>query len=373
MVGRRAATVALAIGASIAVTACGGTATKDSGSSSAAASGTGSAQARKLVHQLLQRPKQISVTEPIGKPVPSGKRIDFVNCGVTACVDIAHAAEAAGAVLGWHVKVVNATPDPKDVQAAFDQVVRDRPDGVLYSGVPVASFQGQLKKLREMHIPLVTASSTDPKTPGIVANVRDPSTNLLDGRLMAAFLAADSGGKGDIGFINLPAFPSFVQDYQGFQKGMARYCPDCTHEKLDVPITAIGKDAAQRIVSFVQRNPKMNYLMIVDDDLTLGLPAALKVAGLASQVKVVGNAPSASNLQLVNAGEEYATKPVPTIEMAWYMTDALARTFAGVKVPEAEYQKMPLMFWTKQNIQGRTKLFPLVADYRRQFERLWGK
>src|SRR4051794_36200549 len=83
---RVAALVALLAIAALALSACGG----GSGSSSttgASSAGDGStnAAADKVAAQFAQRPTRIPVTAPIGKPIPTGKRIDFINCGVTSC------------------------------------------------------------------------------------------------------------------------------------------------------------------------------------------------------------------------------------------------------------------------------------------------
>ena len=45
---------------------------------------------------------------------------------------------------------------------------------------------------------------------------------------------------------------------------------------LDIPLTSLGKDAPDRIVSYLRSHPDVNYIALsVTDALGAGLPAAL--------------------------------------------------------------------------------------------------
>src|SRR5690242_15171736 len=84
---RAAIVTALLAVSALALGACGGGRSSSGGSSSTGSTGTsaGVSAADKVAAQWAQRPTRIPVTQPIGKPIPSGKRIDFINCGVTSC------------------------------------------------------------------------------------------------------------------------------------------------------------------------------------------------------------------------------------------------------------------------------------------------
>ena len=70
---------------------------------------------------------------------------------------------------------------------------------------------------------------------------------------------------------------------------MDELCPDCKVRTTDIPITSIGTKAPSDIVSDLQRNPQTNVAVFPTLAAALGLPAALKTAGI--DVDVVEAAP----------------------------------------------------------------------------------
>jgi len=88
------AIVALACLGAILVAGCGGSgdsstaadsgSTSDSGSTGEATSGK-FPEAEKKTAEYEKRPTSIGIEKPVGKPIPKGKVIDFIQCGVPAC------------------------------------------------------------------------------------------------------------------------------------------------------------------------------------------------------------------------------------------------------------------------------------------------
>ena len=60
------------------------------------------------------------------------------------------------------------------------------------------------------------------------------------------------------------------------------------------------------IVSYLRAHPEVNYVALSYDGVGVGLPAALKAAGLADKVKIIGEAPTATNVSYVEAGTQGA-------------------------------------------------------------------
>src|SRR5438132_164237 len=89
---RRDAVVAAvtAVAAAGAIAACGSSSNNNSssGSSSGAAATNVNAaltQAKQVLQQGATRPSNITVSTPIGKPIPSGKKLVFISCGAAQC------------------------------------------------------------------------------------------------------------------------------------------------------------------------------------------------------------------------------------------------------------------------------------------------
>src|SRR4051794_41371721 len=80
---KRRGGTALAVGAVLALSGCGGS----SGGGEAAGQGAtaGLAKAQALVKQASVRPSSVGLAGPVGKPIPTGKKVVFISCGVQAC------------------------------------------------------------------------------------------------------------------------------------------------------------------------------------------------------------------------------------------------------------------------------------------------
>src|SRR6266567_358701 len=114
--------------AALAVAAGCGSSSETSGSVAASnASSSSSAnvsRAQQMVTQASRRPTSISVTKPIGKPVPTGKKIVFISCGVAQCVLQGKIVAQTAALLGWTSSTIATDGSPTQIQAAYETALR---------------------------------------------------------------------------------------------------------------------------------------------------------------------------------------------------------------------------------------------------------
>jgi len=329
-------------------------------------------KASKLVAELTKRPTSISVTEPVGKPIPEGKNITWISCGVPVCVTLAEEFKKGAQELGWNVKIANTDATPASVQAAWKQAVLDKPDAIASSGTDTAVVSQQLKALEKADIPVVLYSVVE-KAPGVTLLFGDADgIGKAFGEPQAAWIAADSRGKANTLYVTLPAFPILKGELKWFQKTYEETCTECEWEKLDIPVTAFGKDVPQRIVSKLRANPEINYLAMAVDDLTIGLPAALRAAGLSDRVRIIGASSTPTNFQYIASGDQAAGVPNAVPELTWQMVDGLARIFTGQSTAPDEAPS-PRLIVTKDNLPSTDAIFPFVEDYQAQYRKLWGK
>jgi len=358
--------------AAVALSACGGGG--DSTSSSGSASGGGStAGADKVAAQFAQRPTKIPVTQPVGKAIPSGKRIDFINCGVTSCTILYNNLVQAAKTVGWTVKQINTQGTPETVQAAWKQAVNDRPDAVIASGFPREVFAKQLKQLQALKIPVLEASTAEVEGGGIDLVLNGPKEMSPIGQVLAAWIAKDSGAKAHTLYVDLPNFTILKPVHDYFARYYNQYCAGCKVDTLDVPVTAIGKDVPDRVVSYLRAHPDINYVAYSLGALNVGVPAALRQAGLANKVKTIVDVGDAENYQYIASGQTQAATSFRNVESPWGWVDALARKFTGQSIAVDRKAKLPLMLITKDNLISTSAEFPMVADYQQQWKQLWGK
>ncbi len=345
--------------------------TSAGGSTSSGSSDAGMAAAQALVDKYSQQPTTIPASTPIGKPIPKGKTVVFVSCGTPNCSIEGGIIKQATDLLGWTLKVINTDGTPETQKSAFAQAVQQKVDVVLYSAVERATFAQYIPQLKANHTFLSACCITDPvsDSSGINYAIDVPAQTGVIGQLMAAWIITQSKGNAHTVYFNLPAFSILNTQGTAYADYLKQNCSSCSSESVDIPVTALGKDVPTRIVSYLRAHPSVKWVTVSVDALAVGLPAALKAAGL-TDVQVVGEGATSTNLQYIQAGQQSASVAFPYYEVMWAMVDAAARYEAGATVP-ASVGATPWLL-IKSNAPAPTDAFPTVKDYAQQFKTLWG-
>jgi ribose transport system substrate-binding protein len=354
----------------VAATGCG---SNSGGSAAQSGGGASVAEAQTLTKQATTRPTSIGLTKPIGKPVPTGKKVVFISCGVEACEIQGNIIKQGAADLGWTAETIGTDGSPEQLQNAFKTALRQGADGVIINAVNRASVAKQIEQAKKQGVAFVTSASVDEPGDGILANIADKRNSGNIGEHLAAQIVADSNGKANTVFVNISAFQILKALGDQFSSSYKKYCPDCKYDALDIPVTSLGKDAPDRIVSYLRSHPQVNYVVLsVSNALGAGLPAALRAAGLADKVKIVGQSGDSQTFQDLQAKNINSVAAYDYYTVDYLMLDALARHFAGAPPQPAN---PPLWLVTPENMPAEaTKgLFPVVPTYRDEFKKLWGK
>jgi ABC-type sugar transport system substrate-binding protein len=356
--------------ASLFAAACGGGGR--GGGTTGATDSAGLAQAKAVVQKASERPDSLTVTQPIAKPVPTGKKIVFVSCGVEACAVQGPILQEAASILGWSVKQVATDGTPEKVQGAIDAAIRDHADAVIINAADRDALSKQIAEAQQAGVEMVTCCSIAQAGGGLLFNTATDKQNGSIGDYLAADVVADSDGKADALYVNISAFSILKAVGSTFESKMKQYCPGCGVDSIDIPATSLGKDAPDRIVSYLRSHPDTNYVALsVSDALGAGLPAALKAAGLADKVKIVGQGGGSQTYQDLRNGAIDALVPGDRYSYDYQMIDALARHWAGVPLVQAG---PPYWLMKPDTVPANTsKDFPLVQDYKTQWQKLWGK
>jgi len=127
-------------------------------------------------------------------------------------------------------------------------------------------------------------------------------------------------------------------------------------------------------VSYLRSHPSVNYVVLSESgSLGAGLPAALRAAGLANKVKVIGQGGNQQTYQDVKSGQMGGVTPSSLYGYDYSMLDALARKWSGEPVLQT-----PPEFWFMSSSDvppaaTAGAAFPIVTDYQSQWGKLWGK
>jgi ABC-type sugar transport system substrate-binding protein len=342
------------------------TAASDGGGSSSSAL----SKAEALMAEGTKRPAESTVTKPIGKPIPSGKKIAFISCGTSQCQLQGEIIQGAAAHLGWTSRTLATDGSPTQIQEAFTTALRDGVDAVILNAATRDAIAKQLEQAKAKDVAYIGCCSTDKIGDGYLYNTSTPEQNARIGKYLAAAVVSDSKGEANTLYVDIPAFTILGALGESFKSDYQSMCPDCGFAKIDVALPRLG-DSPNIIVSYLRSHPDVNYVALsVADALGTGLPAALKAAGL-TDVKIVGQGGDPTAFQAIAQGQILALVPFPYYDVDYMMVDALARHFAGVPL---EHTAPPLWMLTKDNLPSDyTKLFPNVESYESDFLELWGK
>lgn len=348
-------------------------ASSSSGSSSglSAADQAGLAKAQAFVTQYEQRPTQITDTTKVTGTIPRNKLIDFIPCGaVPECLQEGQIVRQAGAMLGWTTKILTNDGTPQQSKAAFEQVVRDKAAAVLYTAIPAATFASLLPQLTANGTVISTCCVTDPT--GASTGINYDIDNLAQvgpiAGAQAAWVAVDSSDKANSLYVNIPDFAILNTQFTNYQAGMSTYCPTCQVAELNIALANLAT-ATTNIVSYLRAHPTVGYVIASTDSVTVGLPAALKAAGL-TNVKIVGQGATPVNLQYLHTGQEAADVAFPYFEAMYSMVSAVFQHYAGMQI--APSVAPPLWILTPQNAPTATQAFPVVSNYQTEYGALWG-
>lgn len=375
---RRLVVVLIAAVAALAIAACGSSSSSSSSSTSGATSGQNSAdstssgavaQAQSMVSQFLKQPTVIPVTAPIKKPIPQNKKIDFMTCQSQGCVTIANGFKQAAAILHWQVKVLTVTATANAIQVAYDEALRDQPSGIVTVGISSTGVAAQDQKLIAAHIPVVAVQDPDEPHPPYVASLLNHNTSVPQGKDMAA-LAVSKGCTGKLLYFQLGGFIVLKYDLQGFQQEFAQLAPKGSIQVVNVPVTSLA-NAAPIVVGAARSNPDAKCVVLSQDDMAIGLPQALKAAGI-SGLKVIdlGPASSITDQYFKNGQIDAIVIPPALGDWGFLMADALARSFTGQSAaPDTQAVLVPWI--TSGSSIPPVSQFAEVANTPQQYKKLW--
>lgn len=221
---------------------------------------------------------------------------------------------------------------------------------------------------------------------GISVNLLSQDDYYFYGVLMADYAAVTSESK-NILFAGLPTFPVLSIVQEGFNDEIARACPDCSVDVIEVAVTDLGTNLPGQIVSELQSNADLDLVVYAFGGMLFGVPEAIESAGLGDQAVAISQAGGPLNFGFIAAGQHQVAEVAIASElMGWRAIDAAARILAGGDPGRAETPEMavidghpdvlvgglPLQILEADSIEDPTALWPGVDGFQEQFTAIWG-
>jgi ribose transport system substrate-binding protein len=335
----------------------------------------GVARAQAVAEPFFEVPTSVGTDVPLSKKPPTGRSIVVVACNLPDCGLYADAIEAAAEPLGWEVTKLAFEPTPESILARVKEAISMEPDGIVVNAVARSTFEAALPDAIEQDIAFVTQSVPEDAVKDVVPPFVAVQQTIPDfarmGNILGNWIVADSGGQANaiaLAYANFPISHTIIGAAIG---AMEENCPDCEAEKVTVQATDIGQKLPALIVSELQRDPDINYVVLQDGSMAVGLDAALREAGMLDRVKVVGTNGNPQTTEATRAGDEHGYVQYSLKRTAYGALDALARHFNGDPIEQLE---MPLQILTKETIGDRSDqevLYDMPPDLHEQFSELW--
>jgi ribose transport system substrate-binding protein len=381
---RSAATLLAAGLLAAAVAACSTGSSTTSASSSPADPGTGSATsssiaaAQAYAAPYLKAPTSIGITTKLKTKPAAGKLlVKLIYPTPTEQAASRYTAEAA-ALIGWKYKAITVAATPEGIQQAFDSALQLSPAPAVIeeAGYDVATFKTQLAEAKQRGIDVVTDSATAPAGPdGISATINAPAAAYTDGKIMAAYAIGESNGNVHAASFNISSITVINNFVTGFQAGLKEWCSSCTDMVVNQQESDLGTDLPQNVVSALQANPSVNYAVFSFGDMTEGVDQALRVAGLASKVKIIGQTADTSNIAAIKAGTEDAFVSFNNPLLGFETVDAAARLTEGMTEPASTASWLPEQIITKANVGSilvdSSGQYYGIQNYADDYKALW--
>ena len=353
--------------------ACSGSDAGGGGSGTSGGDAAEVAQAKERLAPYLETPTTIPITTPLTEKPPTGKTLYLIryNIPIGARLDAPH--KAAASALGWTLKVLPVDPtDPLSQANAVKQAIAGGADYIEVSSGSAQSIGDGIAAAKKADVPIFLQAGDTPaegEKNGIYGNSNSGYVNELMIRLLD-WAVVDSDGTAGVLNLTTPDYPIVLAATKYLEKEFPKLCSGCsvTTESVSAPDTAAGK-APDLAVAAIRKNPKIKYIVVPGDFLAIGLPQALKAAGIDAKIMVLG----ASNTMPsgLKNGEYGALAMQSEQAIGWNAVDMAARYSVGMPIDAKEHAVEPGWIWTKDNWPSGQTSFDGPKGYQDQFKELW--
>src|ERR1700675_1801636 len=226
------------------------------------------------------------------------------------------------------VHYVPKQPDNVDEQKAMvEQVLKDRPDVVVFIPVDDVAMIASVQKLNEAKIPVVLASNPLPGSFVTYVGADDFEIGYRE----AHYLFEHLGGKGKIVVIEgIPVAPTNRERVRGYQRAFAEY------PGIEVLGSGIGNyqqpDARRVMEKLLAEHPQIDAVLSANDSMALGVLEALKTANRTAIVIGINGILSA--VKQIETGAILATVDFNMFKIGCTATRAAVRYLKHEPLPE---------------------------------------
>ncbi|MDX6725757.1 MAG: ribose transport system substrate-binding protein [Baekduia sp.] len=246
----------------------------------------------------------------------------------------------------------------------------------LMAGNNPASLGPQVKKAQAAKIPVIASHLYDigDTPPAGVDTVSAPYEQA--GRLMADWVVAKTGGKGNTLVVKIDEVVSTKAMMKGITDVFTKACGDsCPVSTINVAIADVASKIAPQVQAALVKDPKIKYIIALYDSAEAPfVVSAIKQAGAGNRVKVVTFNGTPSVLKLVKSGDVEMDVSENLDWISYAVTDQTMRLMAGL--PAVKDPQLPLRIYDKDNVAeagtGQATAEGFGTEFKAGYRKLWG-
>lgn len=306
----------------VAVAAFLSVAAAQAGSSKKAADSPEVAKATRLSAPYLKAPTSVGTTVALSKKPPAGQTVIALSCTLSVCAAWRDQVIFAAKQLNWKASGAGFDGTPEDTLKKVQDAIAKKQAAIIINGMPRGVFEAVLQDAIDNNVAIVTQMGelTGKATPPFIAVQYQAKEFDVMSKATGNWVISHSKGKASALLVGYANFPLSIRIRDVMTDTIKNGCSSCSTTKLTVQAADTGTKLPSAVVSAIQRNPKINYVVLQDAAMAAGLDAALREAGLEGKVNVLGN----------NVTPEVAQSTVDGTELGWMAFSLRAAAFQGV-------------------------------------------
>lgn len=271
-------------------------------------------------------------------------------------VSVKNGAAAKAKSDGLNLDVQNANNSDATALNLATTAVSKQPGILIIDPVGSQSATASVKAANNANIP-VMAFDRKPDAGDLATFVGYDA--IQAGRNAADALAKGLGKKGDIVEIQGILGTNVAQDRsKGFEQEIAKY-PNIKIIAKQAADFDRGK-ALNVMTNVLQAHPNINGVYAANDEMAMGVLAALKARNLENKVTLVGNDGISDALSAIASGEMYATNAESPYALGQQVSDLATAITKGKQV--AKDKKLEGELVTKANVEQYAKHLMAIGD-----------
>ncbi|MCW2950735.1 MAG: hypothetical protein JWN41_1748, partial [Thermoleophilia bacterium] len=257
--------------------------------------------------QTLLKSSSVSPSSPIPAVAKKDVHLWIVSCGEQAigCSIPTAAAKSAAEMLGWKATVCDGMFNTANAyNTCISQGVTAGSTAIATVGLDCAAAVSGLKEAKAAGIPTVTTAGFDCNDASVKAG--EPLYSALSGwtpnaaspaefytavgKAAADWIIAETNGQAHAISVSVSGITTYDYMMTGFKDRMSQ-CSGCKLTEVSAGLADFGNgNLKASIATKLTANPDTNAMWVVADGNVglLEIPQALRTAGLADKVKVVG-------------------------------------------------------------------------------------